>query len=479
MKINTILLTIYVLLFQSGIKAGDNSVEDTDILESNTFTVTPYLNYFYNNKLDDKNSFQANFNITYGIADLADLSLTSRFYQALHGFNKDANIPDDLFINLKHKGIVLTWRGLIWSNQLRFRIPLSSKDNYPLYEYASGEFEYGIRTILSLYMDPYLPKRRSSIHFNAGFYNYNDSGKDGNPATALDYGIRFSYPTYLFNYNIGLEGKHFINEPAAKVFSRYDFTWLTSKVKYRASSWLNLMAGFDYRLSVKGNKKISIANQQVDAYPGWKIHFGFSISYPFKTYSTSSRELEREQYNRRVEFFQKIIEDREGSENIKEELAKLQEEREASEKELEELKDILGEEGGLVADKEEYKQLEQDIKILKRIEMIYKKGYCLEFSDSASVVNIELYGSLDKSSQCDNLDWAIISPTDSSDKEIVVGNKPQPRGNDVSIKMPFSQDYPDGKYYIFVRCYINKEEKDSLPPISFIKKGDNYIWEEL
>ena len=60
----------------------------------------------------------------------------------------------------------------------------------------------------------------------------------------------------------------------------------------------------------------------------------------------SPAAVQQKQFNKRVEFFQEIIEEREKSENIKEELDKLQDEREAAEQELEELKQILEEEGG-------------------------------------------------------------------------------------------------------------------------------------
>ena len=81
-------------------------------------------------------------------------------------------------------------------------------------------------------------------------------------------------------------------------------------------------------------------------YPTWKAHLGIQLTLlPLGTSNQSAAAVEKEQFNKRVEFFQQIIEDRERSENIKEELDKLKEERATAEKELEELKQILEEEG--------------------------------------------------------------------------------------------------------------------------------------
>ena len=56
-------------------------------------------------------------------------------------------------------------------------------------------------------------------------------------------------------------------------------------------------------------------------------------------------EIERDRFNKRVDFFQSIIEDRDRAERVQEELDRLKREREEAEKELEELKQILEEEG--------------------------------------------------------------------------------------------------------------------------------------
>ena len=81
-------------------------------------------------------------------------------------------------------------------------------------------------------------------------------------------------------------------------------------------------------------------------YSAWKINLGLNLTVlPLTQSSLSPAEVERQQFNKRVDFFQSIIEERERVEDVQEELDKLQQEREEAEKELEELKQILEEEG--------------------------------------------------------------------------------------------------------------------------------------
>ena len=66
---------------------------------------------------------------------------------------------------------------------------------------------------------------------------------------------------------------------------------------------------------------------------------------PLATSPRTAADVERDEFQKRVDFFQKIVEDRAHSEDVQEELKKLIQEREDAEKELEELKRILEQEG--------------------------------------------------------------------------------------------------------------------------------------
>ena len=75
-------------------------------------------------------------------------------------------------------------------------------------------------------------------------------------------------------------------------------------------------------------------------------HWGYGkalyITHP-NGYTSVYAHLKK--FNKRIDFFQNIIEEREKAEDVQEELDKLQVEREEAEKELEELKQILEEQG--------------------------------------------------------------------------------------------------------------------------------------
>ncbi|MCK5032050.1 MAG: hypothetical protein KAS18_00415, partial [Calditrichia bacterium] len=81
-------------------------------------------------------------------------------------------------------------------------------------------------------------------------------------------------------------------------------------------------------------------------YSTWKVVLGINLKLlPIGRASDTPETIERKKFNKRIDFFQNIIEEREKAEDVQEELDKLQVEREEAEKELEELKQILEEQG--------------------------------------------------------------------------------------------------------------------------------------
>ena len=108
--------------------------------------------------------------------------------------------------------------------------------------------------------------------------------------------------------------------------------------------------GLDFRISGDEDetKGVRLFTQTLDLpnYSSWKINLGINIRVlPIDVASVSEGQIEKKRFNKRVEFFQSIIEEREKAEDVKEELDKLQLQREEAEKELEELKQILEEQG--------------------------------------------------------------------------------------------------------------------------------------
>jgi len=292
---------------------------------------------------------------TYGIIDHFDVGLGLRLYQDTN--ISDANIPDDLFLTLKAGSFTLGTRHLYGSAMFNFRFPLAEQPNYALAEYSSGAVEFGAMGALSYYVDPYLLTRNFSAHLNLGWYTHNDAGKEvdkrgrkpGSNGTKLQYGLGFVYPVGMVDLMLEISGVSWIEQPDTMVYGREEFTYVTPSIRYRPYRWMYADLGVDIRVSsdVEETKPpwrsedFSLPN-----YPDWKAWLALNFTIlPLSPTEKTPEELERDRFNKRIDFFQNIIEERQQIENVQEELDRLKREREEAEKELEELKQILEEEG--------------------------------------------------------------------------------------------------------------------------------------
>jgi hypothetical protein len=294
--------------------------------------------------------------LTYGLFSNFDLTVAPRIYQDTHRGDK-YNLPDDIFVSLKAGSFGFGNRKFYGSGMLNFRIPTGDMHNYPYAEYASGAFEYGLMTAFSYYNDPYLPDRAFSTHINLGWYTHNEAGKTiyGNHksevnATELQYGLGFAYPVDLFDFSLEVNGINYLTQPdSGFVYSRESWLYVTPAVKYKPYRWFSIDLGMNIRVSGSNTDKKTVhqnINVNTPMYVPWRVQLGMNFKIlPLPTGPTSPAEIEREQFKRRVDFFQSIIEERERVEEVQEELEQLKREREEAEKELEELKQILEEEG--------------------------------------------------------------------------------------------------------------------------------------
>ncbi len=302
-----------------------------------------------------------NFNLTYGIVDHLDFTIAPRVYQDTH-YSNEYNLPGDIFLTLKAGSFAFMQRHFYGAVLTNLRLATGEVHNYPFTEYASGATEYGFTGALSYFMDPYLPDRSLGIHLNVGWWNHNEADKvlfkfsNGNELRAtknsseLQYAFGMVYPTSMFDYRLEAFGISYLTEPDEFVYSRENYTYITPSIRYKALSWLSMDLGIDIRISKDENTTVGVPNktpEQLDLpnYAAWRVQMGLNIKIlPFTTSRKSTAEIEREQFNKRVEFFQKIVEDRQKAEDVQEELNKLKEERKQAEKELQELKQIMEEE---------------------------------------------------------------------------------------------------------------------------------------
>lgn len=290
---------------------------------------------------------------TYGIIDNLDISLGLRLYQDTQS---DANIPDDLFLTVKTGSFALGSRHLYGAGMINFRFPTASLPNYPFAEYSSGSVEFGFMGALSYYVDPYLLTRNFSTHLNIGWYNHNDSGKEVTPdgkqptfnASKLQYGLGFVYPVGTMDFMLELNGISWIEQPDTMVYGREDYMYVTPAIRFKPYRWLYADLGVDIRISSDEDETKPPWSSGLDLpnYPSWKAWLALNFTIlPLAPSERTPEEMERDRFNKRVDFFQNIIEERERIDNVQEELDRLRREREEAEKELEELKQILEEEG--------------------------------------------------------------------------------------------------------------------------------------
>jgi len=299
--------------------------------------------------------------LTYGIHDNLDFTVAPRLYQDTHASN-EYNLPGDVFLTLKAGSFAFAGRKMYGAVMTTLRLGTGEEHNYPFTEYASGATEYAFTGALSYFNDPYLPDRSFNAHLNIGWWNHNEasqevykSGTDVRKATKnsseLQYALGLVYPTDLFDYRLELFGTSFVEQPDEFVYNREDYMYITPSIRYKAFSWMSLDFGIDLRISSDKDETAGVLNKtpedlNLPNYCTWKVQMGMNIKLPpFTAVRKTQAEVERDQFNERVKFFQKIVEDRQRSEEVQEQLDLLKEERQDAEKELEELKQIMEEEG--------------------------------------------------------------------------------------------------------------------------------------
>lgn len=309
-----------------------------------------------------------NLAITYGVLDNFDITLIPRVYQDTH-YSNEYNLPDDIMLNFKIGSFAFARRHMYGAGMLRFRLPTGEAHNYPFAEYASGAFEYGFAGAFSYYWDPYLPERSFNAHLNLGWWNHNEAGNVVYSArnrelvatknsSEFQYAVGLSYPTPMFDFRLEANGVAYIEQPDVFVYSRENWMYLTPSIRYKPTSWVSVDLGVDVLLIGKDDETntdrttsdwvINFSNPDVNLpnYATWKVQLGLNLTIlPLAASPRSAAEIERSEFQKRVDFFQRIVEDRARAEDVQAELQKLIEEREEAERELEQLKRILEEEG--------------------------------------------------------------------------------------------------------------------------------------
>ncbi len=317
---------------------GDPSLKPSDFKELNAWVA------------------QGNINFTYGIVNHLDLTMATMIYQDTQTGEKKYNLPDNITLMMKFGNYAFAKRMFMFSGIIASKFFTGEKWNYSMAQYQSGGVEYGLSTALTYFSDPYLPERAFSASLNLGWWNHNDAGRlqygrlaSSVNAQELQYGLGLVYPTEKFDFMLEFNGMSYLVQPDSFVYSRDDWMYISPAMRYKALSWMSIDLGVDFRLSsgeYSSYRGANLENRDLPVYPSWKVQLGVNFKIlPIGVSGKTATEREREVFNKRVDYFQNILKEREESENIEQELEKLKEERKQAEQELEELKQILEEEG--------------------------------------------------------------------------------------------------------------------------------------
>lgn len=307
-------------------------------------------------------SVQGNTMLTYGITDHFDATFKVNVYQDVHKTNNEANTPGDVAFDLKAGSFGGAGNRFQFGGMFSMVLPSGESHNYPFEEYAPDAVQFGLTGLISYYNDPFLMDRSYSFHISAGWHYYNDAGKTlfdttetgtsteikaGNNASSFKYGLGFSYPTELFDLNLEFWGNAFITQPDSFVFSRESFAYITPSIRFKPRWWVNFDLGLDVRVSndtEESKVSFSGAGLNLPNYASWRMTLGLNLVLNGGDYRFKGGIGEQGDVKNKVNFYDRLLHERERARSIEEELRRLKREREQAEKELEELRQLLEEE---------------------------------------------------------------------------------------------------------------------------------------
>jgi len=308
--------------------------------------------------------------VGYGITDHFDAALGIRVYQDTH-YSNEFNLPDDLFLTLRAGSFRFGQGHFNAALMTSMRFPVGEVHNYPFAEYASGAFEFGFLSAVSLYVDPYLPERSFNMHMNMGFWNHNEAGKtlytysqnfDGHQkgdklvadVSSKDFRMALAavFPSDMFDFRMELSGILYITKPDNFVYSAEEWAFFSPSIRYKPLDWISMDLGMDFRLSPADRQStgdmIPDISHSVDMppnYPSWRVHLGANLALDLAKGKgkRTIRDYEREQAAEQLEVVKSVMDEKEKAQKAQEEIESLRKVRKEAEKEIEELKKMLEE----------------------------------------------------------------------------------------------------------------------------------------
>ncbi|TFG99697.1 MAG: hypothetical protein E4H13_08625 [Calditrichales bacterium] len=301
-----------------------------------------------------------NTSITYGIIDNLDATVALRLYQDTHHTNI-ANVPGDVFLTIKGGNFNYQYGRFNTGVLATFRFPTGEVHNYPLAEYASGAVEYGFLATFSYYKNPYLPSQGLGIHFNIGWWNHNENGKEleltngttriaGFSSSELQIMLGTAIPLGLFKFGLELSGGAYTKIPEPFVYSAEDYAFLTPSLSYSPYNWISMDLGIDLRVSPGDRQRTTDVPDFSDRldlpknYPPWKAQLGMTFSIlPAGAKKQYGGAVDNPEIKRRLNFYEKVAEEKEKAKEIEKEIDRLRKIRETADDEIEDIRKELEE----------------------------------------------------------------------------------------------------------------------------------------
>lgn len=300
-----------------------------------------------------------NIALSYGFSDHFDGSLIVNLYQDTQ-VGDLFNLPSDLTLGIKAGNFEIGSGQFRWGVTGDLQIGLGKYYDVLFETYNPGGFQYGLGGVLSYYSDPYLPGKALNAHLNLGYWSFGDAGTQLrgsnwtrqdvyialNNSSALRYGLGVDIPVDLFDITFELWGSNYITAPDSFAYGVENYLYITPGFKYYPLSWMKINFGLDFLLVGKEEEttpRISDLFDYPTNYASWKVQLGLEFKIMPLAHGSTEAEVEKQQFDNKIEFFESVIEERRRTETIEDELDKLKTQRRQAEKELEELRQLLDE----------------------------------------------------------------------------------------------------------------------------------------
>ncbi len=298
--------------------------------------------------------------LNYGISEHLELALSPILYQDTNRGMSQYNFIDDIYLFVKFGSLGGHGSHVKSGIDLGVRFPTGETHNILFEPYSTGRIGFGISTRFSWAARPFYPDDGLTLHFNAGYWNYNDVGEKltdipGNvdlvratkPTTDFLYGVGLNYPTLKFDFSLEFYGNIFIRQPPVTAYSRENSAFISPRIRYKPYHWLNFDLAGDIRV-MSVDDETDFTSPGVEVYPGmpnyppWRFNIGAQFTLlPRTTYTVSERDILIRKAGARKNLFEQIIRDRDETDVAQKEVERIKLERRKAERELQRLQQMI------------------------------------------------------------------------------------------------------------------------------------------